>query len=86
MKVHPLTYRYAPAKREDDNLLQRKVRKTLLPYLVKDRSLAVGLGDTQGPKNLEVKHSSSRQETAEYEKIYSVKSTPRSVTVPKRRL
>ena len=84
--MHPLTYRFAPAKREDENLVQRKVRKTLLPYLVKDRSLALGLGDTQGPKNLEVKHASRREEPALYEKIYSVKATARSVTVPKRRL
>ena len=84
--MHPLTYRFAPAKREDDSLVQRKVRKILLPYLVKDRSLALGLGDTQGPKNLEVKHASRRQEPALYEKIYSVKASPRSVTVPKRRL
>ena len=87
VKIHPLTYRYALAKREDeDTLLQRKVRRTLLPYLVRDRSLAVGLSDTQGPRNPEVKYASRRQEPAEYERIYSVKTTPRSVTVPKRRL
>ena len=88
VRVHPLTYRYAPAEREDDeNLVQRKVRKTLLPYLVKDRSLGLGLADTQAPKHLEVKHASRRQvPAADYEKIYSPKTTPRSVTVPKRRL
>jgi hypothetical protein len=84
--MHSLTYRFAPANREDDSLVQRKVRKTLLPYLVKDISLAICLGDTQGPKNLEVKHASRKQEPALYEKIYSVKASPRSVTVPKRRL
>jgi len=87
VRVHPLTYRYAPAEREDENLVQRKVRKTLLPYLVKDRSLGLGLADTQAPKHLEVKHASRRQvAAADYEKIYSPKTTPRSVTVPKRRL
>ena len=51
------------------------------------------MGDTQEEfKNLEVKNASKRHEppaeaVAEYEKIYSVKDTPRrSVTVPKRRL
>ena len=61
VRVHPLTYRYAPAEREDENLVQRKVRKTLLPYLVKDRSLGLCLADTQAPKHLEVKHASRRQ-------------------------
>ena len=84
--MHPLTYRYAPAEREDENLLQRKVRKTLLPYLVKDRSLGLGLADNQAPKHLEVKLGDRRQLPAAYEKIYSPKMTPRSVTVPKRRL
>jgi hypothetical protein len=73
VRMHPLTYRYAPAKREEDeNILQRKVRKSLLPYLVKDRSFGLGMGDTQDPKNLVVKHASKRYEPAGYEKIYSV--------------
>jgi hypothetical protein len=50
------------------------------------QSLGLGLADTQAPKCLEVKHSSRRQVPADYEKIYSPKATPRSVTVPKRRL
>jgi hypothetical protein len=86
VRVHPLTYRLAPAEREDENLVQRKVRKNLLPYLVKDRLLGLGLADTQAPKHLEVKLADKRQVPAAYEKIYSPKTTPRSVTVSKRRL
>ena len=69
-------------REEEDRLwaLQQEHNRRL--QVINDHNLA----DTQAPKHLEVKHASRRQVPADYEKIYSPKATPRSVTVPKRRL